>query len=194
VLWGLADHQGTIRDLVQYNARLRQTVKREHRSYDAFGNVTGETEYDAQGDPLPGTGAVDFLFAFTGRPVDADTQFYDHRARWHDPQVGRFLSEWESACKAGSPAILVNCGCAWPWQHAAEKPTHAAPQEGGGRGVRGPLRVARRTQPTPDVGANRVITVDLPMEHRDAAATPLNMPREPAAEADRILLARTSVV
>ncbi len=76
VLWGLADHEGTIRDLVD------STVTRvEHRKYDSFGQITS---------PAPLT--ADFPFAFTGRPFDADTGLYNYRARWYDPAVGRFVS------------------------------------------------------------------------------------------------------
>lgn len=47
-------------------------------TYDAFGNSTGSglTRYD-----------------FTGRERDPDTGLLYYRARWYDPQVGRFISE-----------------------------------------------------------------------------------------------------
>lgn len=47
-------------------------------SYDAYGNSSGTslTRYD-----------------YTGRERDADTGLLYYRARWYDPQVGRFISE-----------------------------------------------------------------------------------------------------
>src|SRR4030095_1176890 len=32
-------------------------------------------------------------YTYTGREFDSDTGLYYYRARWYDPQVGRFISE-----------------------------------------------------------------------------------------------------
>ncbi len=77
VRWPLADHQGTIRDIVDSSAALLNHIK-----YDSFGKVTAETN-----------AAVDFLFAYTGRERDEETGLYYYRARYYDPAVGRFVSE-----------------------------------------------------------------------------------------------------
>ncbi|GAG28854.1 unnamed protein product, partial [marine sediment metagenome] len=104
ILWGLAGHQGTIRDVVEYDGQ--GAVLDTHVQYDAFGGFTGAT--------LP---SVDFLFAFTGRPVDLETGLYDYRARWYDPEVGRFLTEDPAGLSAdanlyryagNSPVIYVD--------------------------------------------------------------------------------------
>lgn len=46
VLWHLADHQGTVRDLVDDAGEVV-----EHIQYEAFGNITGV--FDGAGNPLP---------------------------------------------------------------------------------------------------------------------------------------------
>jgi len=53
-----------------------------HLIYDAFGNVTSES------NPT-----VDSLFLFTARPFDADTGLQNNLNRWYDASVGRWLSE-----------------------------------------------------------------------------------------------------
>ena len=87
VLWALADHEATVRDVLDQNG-----VRREHRTYDSFGNLTDETEYDTNGQTVT-PGAIDFVFGFTGRPWDQHAEFYDYRRRMYDPAVGRFASE-----------------------------------------------------------------------------------------------------
>jgi RHS repeat-associated protein len=82
ILWSLSDYQGTVRDLVDYNATTNTTAIVNHRQYDAFGNITNESNPSAK-----------FLYAYTGREWDADVDIYYYRARWYDPAVGRFLSE-----------------------------------------------------------------------------------------------------
>ena len=58
------------------------------------GSIEETTAYDAFGAPLnlalPGTGN-DLLF--TGREYDRSTGLYYYRARYYDPEIGRFVSE-----------------------------------------------------------------------------------------------------
>jgi RHS repeat-associated protein len=82
VLWSLPDNQGTVRDIAAYDSLTDTTTVENHRKFDAFGNITAESN-----------AAVDFLYAYTGREWDADAELYYYRARWYDPVVGRFLSE-----------------------------------------------------------------------------------------------------
>ena len=82
ILWSLADHQGTVRDVVDYDAGTNTTTVADHRQFDAFGKIVSET------DPN-----VEFLFSYTGQIYDADIEAYLYDRRWYDPITHRFLSE-----------------------------------------------------------------------------------------------------
>ncbi len=74
--WYLADHLGTVRDIVDATG-----VVIDHVDYDSFGQIITETN-PAQGD----------RFKFTGREWDVETSLYYYRARYFDPRQGRFVS------------------------------------------------------------------------------------------------------
>lgn len=73
VSYFLRDHIGSTAALADINGNLL-----EASSYDAFGNSSGSarTRYE-----------------YTGRERDPDTGTLYNRARFYDPQIGRFLSE-----------------------------------------------------------------------------------------------------
>ncbi|MGB7323492.1 MAG: putative Ig domain-containing protein, partial [Rubripirellula sp.] len=77
VVWLLGDSQGNIRDVAH-----DQGTSANHITMDAFGNVVEQTD---------AANAVRFLMA--GREFDVDTGLYYMRARYMDPQTGRFLSD-----------------------------------------------------------------------------------------------------
>jgi RHS repeat-associated protein len=81
VLWPLADHLGTLRDIVEYDAATDTTTRVNHRIYDSFGNLKGETN-----------AAVDLIFGFTGRYYDEATKLQNNLNRWYDPFTGQWLS------------------------------------------------------------------------------------------------------
>jgi RHS repeat-associated protein len=58
---------------------------------NSLGVVTSQINYDAFGNPT--TSASLTRYTYTGREFDSDTGLYYYRARWYDPQVGRFISE-----------------------------------------------------------------------------------------------------
>lgn len=103
VVWPLADHIGTVRDLAEYDAQSGTTVVVSHRVYDAFGNLRSETASAQDG---PSAAAVDFLFGFTGRPFDAATGLQNNLNRWYDPAVGRWLSPDPLGLSAGDPNLF----------------------------------------------------------------------------------------
>ncbi|MDZ7619215.1 MAG: RHS repeat-associated core domain-containing protein [Patescibacteria group bacterium] len=84
ILWPLADHLGTIRDLAAYDPATATTTVVNHRTFDAYGNLQSQTSTNP---------AHDTLFAFTGRPLDEATGLQNNLPRWYDPAVGRWMTE-----------------------------------------------------------------------------------------------------
>jgi RHS repeat-associated protein len=70
----IADHLGTTRALADASGSVSSGL-----GYDSYGNLT--------------TGAASTRYTYTGREFDAETGLMYYRARWYDPQQGRFLSE-----------------------------------------------------------------------------------------------------
>ncbi|MGI6347007.1 MAG: RHS repeat-associated core domain-containing protein [Limisphaerales bacterium] len=60
----------------------------ESYNYDAYGNVTIKNS----GGNVISTSAYGNRFLFQGREYDYTTQLYHFRARWYDPETGRWLS------------------------------------------------------------------------------------------------------
>jgi len=57
---------------------------------DASGNVAASLTFDSFGNLTNGSAST--RYTYTGREIDGDTGFIYYRARWYDPQQGRFLS------------------------------------------------------------------------------------------------------
>jgi RHS repeat-associated protein len=99
LLWPLADHLGSVRDLVDSTGAIQN-----HLTYDSFGNIVQES-----------APSVDHIFAFTGRERDDELWTWDqaqhryvggqyyYRARYYDPATGRFLSQDPIGIDAGDP-------------------------------------------------------------------------------------------
>ncbi len=81
VSYYLSDHLGSTAGMTDASGNLVETG-----SYDSFGNSagSGRTRY-----------------GYTGRERDPDTGLMYYRARWYDPQVGRFISEDPIQFKGG---------------------------------------------------------------------------------------------
>ena len=100
---------------------LDETTIGNHLAYDAFGNVTSETN-----------AAVDHLFGYTGRAFDETTGLQNNLHRWYDASVGRWMSEDPAGFVAGDtnlsryvgnnptmatdPSGLAD-GWKWNWHH-----------------------------------------------------------------------------
>jgi RHS repeat-associated protein len=73
VSYFLTDHLGSAAALTDGSGNIV-----EQDSYDSFGNSSGSTRT---------------RYGYTGRERDSETGLYYYRARWYDPQIGRFITE-----------------------------------------------------------------------------------------------------
>ncbi len=112
--WYLTDYVGSVRAIVRDAGGYGNGLEvLDEITYDSFGNVLSET------NPTSGD-----RFKFTGRELDAALSLYYYRARWYDPQAGRFLREDPLSFTAGdtnlyryvfnSPVVYVDpTGLSW---------------------------------------------------------------------------------
>jgi RHS repeat-associated protein len=76
MVWALADRLGSIETITD-----GEGVVVDKRTFDSFGRVLSET------NP-----SVSFRYGYTGRELDLESGLDYYRARYYDPQVGRFIS------------------------------------------------------------------------------------------------------
>jgi RHS repeat-associated protein len=74
--WFLPDRQGSIRDITDASGAVQ-----DHLAYDAFGNITTET------NPAYG-GSI----KYEGMRLDSETGFYVTPFRYYDPHTGRWIT------------------------------------------------------------------------------------------------------
>jgi RHS repeat-associated protein len=67
------DHEGSIRQ------EIDSSGTKHFIEYDGFGNIIA--------------GSLNTIFGYTGQQWDAETGLYYYKARYYDPQQGRFISE-----------------------------------------------------------------------------------------------------
>jgi RHS repeat-associated protein len=79
-----ADGLGSITSLSNSSGANAQTY-----TYDSFGNLTAST------------GSLTNRYRYTGREFDTETSLYYYRARYFDPNPGRFLAEDPEGLNAG---------------------------------------------------------------------------------------------
>jgi RHS repeat-associated protein len=106
-LWTLGDHLGSIRDLLDNNG-----VIREHQVFDSYGRLVREVDYNSAGQVIASNdaSAVDTVFGYTGRSWDTDVNLQYNRARWYDPQTGRWLSQDPIGFAAGDANLYRYVG------------------------------------------------------------------------------------
>jgi RHS repeat-associated protein len=111
-----ADGLGSITSLSSSTGAIANTY-----TYDSFGNTTNSTA------------SVSNYFRYTAREFDTETNLYYYRARYYDPNVGRFLSEDPGRFPGGinfytyvenDPIGLVDPFGFCPWQ------VHSRPLKG----------------------------------------------------------------
>jgi RHS repeat-associated protein len=117
-LWALTDHLGSVRDLLDNNG-----VVREHNVFDSFGRLIREVDYNSSGTAISSTdaAAVDSIFGYTGRDWDSDIGMQYNRARWYDPQTGRWLSQDPIGFAAGDANL---------YRYVGNSPTNATDPSG----------------------------------------------------------------
>jgi RHS repeat-associated protein len=59
---------------------------------DETGSRTDTKNFEAFGSLISSSGTDPLPYGFAGEPFDATTHLADHRARWMDPRLGRFMS------------------------------------------------------------------------------------------------------
>jgi len=60
---------------------------------NAAGTAAQSYTYDSFGNVIATTGSLVNSFRYTGREWDTETSLYYYRARYYDPNAGRFVSE-----------------------------------------------------------------------------------------------------
>gem|GEM_PF-6106293 len=99
VKWTLTDHLNTMREISRYDSQTQSTAVLNHPVYDAYGNVTSETN-----------SAVESLFLLAARPFDSATGLQNNVNRWYEPAVGRWLSPDSLGLAAGDANLYRYVG------------------------------------------------------------------------------------
>jgi len=89
LLWYLTDNQNTVRDVAKDDGTGTVEVV-NHLTYSAFGKILSEENPNNGNSDASG---LTPFFAYTGRDWDEDIQLQYNRARWYDPDTGRWRSE-----------------------------------------------------------------------------------------------------
>ena len=96
VYYSLTDHQNTVRGFADTNGAVAARW-----TYDAWGNVLDED--------VAVSALATLRYRFQGREWSAATGLYNFRARWYDPETGRWLST-DPIGLAGGLNLYAFCG------------------------------------------------------------------------------------
>ncbi|HEX7281612.1 MAG TPA: RHS repeat-associated core domain-containing protein, partial [Vicinamibacterales bacterium] len=91
---------------------------------DAAGSVTDRYDYDAFGNVLARSGATPNEYLFAGQQLDAALRLYDLRARYYDPNAGRFTS------RDPHPGQIFDPGSLHPYTYAHNDPVNRSDPSG----------------------------------------------------------------
>ena len=87
--WYLTDWEGSVRNVTDNTGVVQDTI-----TYDAFGNITSETNAAAGGN-----------YKFTGRERDPETGLQYHRARYYDTSTARWTTQDPLGFLPGDPNV-----------------------------------------------------------------------------------------
>ena len=105
----LADANYNVTEVVQYNAGSGTWQVAERYSYGPYGKVT---VYDTSWNPIAGNqsqAGIDNTIFYAGETFDSSTGLYYDRARYYNPQLGRFISQDPMGYAAGMN-LYAYCG------------------------------------------------------------------------------------
>ncbi len=105
IAWYLGDQLSTVRDVAGTTGQLL-----DHTDYTTFGGLASEPK-----------GAVGDRFKFAGRELDEELDLYYYRARYYDPNLGRFISEDSYGFDAGDPNL---------YRYVVNSPTNSSDPSG----------------------------------------------------------------
>ncbi|MDA1052746.1 MAG: dockerin type I domain-containing protein [Planctomycetota bacterium] len=99
VLWALADHLGSVRDVIDSNADVQF-----HIQYDTFGREVAR--YGSNGQLLANASSVQFIYGYTGQERDVESDLYYYNRRYYAVTEGLFISN-DAIGFAGDPSNLA---------------------------------------------------------------------------------------